>query len=84
MMKLKRIRWTGNVAHMVEIRNACSILIGNPEMNRPLGRPVCRWEGNIKMDIREAGWEVVDWMQLVLDRDQWRTVVNTVMNLRVP
>jgi hypothetical protein len=44
----------------------------------------CRWEDNIKMDLREIGWEGVDWMHLAWDRDHWRAVVNTIMNLRVP
>jgi hypothetical protein len=51
---------------------------------RSLGRPRRRWEDNIRMDIREVEWEGVDWMHLVQDRDQWRAVVNMVMNLRVP
>jgi ribosome biogenesis protein Nip4 len=55
----------------------------NPEGERPLGRLKRRWEDNIRMDLREIGWEDVDWIHLVQDRDQWRVVVNTVMNLRV-
>jgi hypothetical protein len=51
---------------------------------RPLGRPRRRWVGNIKMDLREIGWGGVDWMDMAQDRDQWRALVNTVMNLRVP
>jgi hypothetical protein len=50
----------------------------------PLVRPRHRWEDNIRMDLGEIGWEVVDWIHLAQDRDQWRAVVNTVMNLRVP
>jgi hypothetical protein len=49
-----------------------------------LGRPRCRWEDNIRMDFREIGWDSVDWMRLVQDRDQKWAVVNTVMNLWVP
>jgi hypothetical protein len=49
----------------------------------PLGRPRRRWEDGIKMDLRETGWESVDWIQLALDRDQWWALVNTAMNLRV-
>jgi len=53
-------------------------------VKKPLGRSRRRWEDNIRIDLREIGWEVVDWMNMAEDRDQWRTVVNTVMNLRVP
>ena len=56
-----------------------------PEGRRPLGRHRRRWEDNIKMDLREVGWgRGIDWLDLVQDRDRWRAVVNTVMNLRVP
>jgi hypothetical protein len=51
---------------------------------RPLGRPRRRWEDNIKMDLREIGFGDVDWTHLAQDRDRWRALVNTVMNLRVP
>jgi hypothetical protein len=67
-----------------EKKNAYSILVGNPEGKRPLGRPRRRWVNNIKIDIREIGWDGVGWMDLAQDRDQWRALVNTVMNLRVP
>jgi hypothetical protein len=50
----------------------------------PLGRPRRRWVDNIKMDLREIGWDGVGWIDLAQDRDQWRALVNTVMNLRVP
>jgi hypothetical protein len=80
---MKDMRWSGHVTHMGEMRNAYSILVGKPEGKRPLGRPRHRWE-DIKMDLRETGWEGVDWMQQVQDRDQWRSVLHRVMNLRVP
>jgi hypothetical protein len=51
---------------------------------RPMGRPRCRWVDNIKMDLREIGWDGVDWIDMAQDRDQWRALVNTVLNLRVP
>jgi hypothetical protein len=54
------------------------------ERKRPLGRPRRRWVDNIKMYLRELGWDGMDWIELALDRDQWRALVNTVMNLRVP
>jgi hypothetical protein len=58
--------------------------VGKPEGKRPLGRPRRGWADNIKMDLRETGWDGMDWIDLAQDRDQWRSLVNTVMNLRVP
>jgi hypothetical protein len=55
-----------------------------PEGKRPLGRPRRRWVNNIKMDLREIGWDCMDWIDPAQDRDRWRVLVNTVMNLRVP
>jgi hypothetical protein len=71
---------------MGETRNAYRILVGNPEIKRPLGRPRHRWVDNtsIKMDLREIGWDGMDWIERAQDRDQWRALVNTVMNLQVP
>jgi len=66
------------------MRNVYKILFGNPEGKRLLGRPRSRWEDNVRMDVREVGWEGVDWMHLAQDRDQWQALVNTVMNLQVP
>jgi hypothetical protein len=57
--------------------------MGKPEGKRPLGRPGRRWEDGIRMDLREIGWGRVDWIQLAQDRNRWRALVNTVMNLRV-
>jgi hypothetical protein len=67
-----------------EKKNAYRTLVGEPEGKRPQGRPRRRWEDNIKMDVREIGWGGVEWINLDQDGDQWRAVVNTVMNLRVP
>jgi hypothetical protein len=69
---------------MGEKRNVYRILVGNPEGKRPLGRPRRRWVDNIKMDLREIGWDGEDWIDLAQDRDQWRALVRAVMNLRGP
>jgi hypothetical protein len=65
-------------------KNSYRILVGKPEGKRPLGRPRRRWEDNVRMDLREIGWGGVDWIDLAQDTDQWRALVNTVINLRVP
>jgi hypothetical protein len=69
---------------MEEKRNAYTILVGKSEGKRPLGRPRRRWVDNIKMDLREIGWDFIDWIDLAEDRDQWRALVNTVTNFPVP
>jgi hypothetical protein len=85
MMKSRRMRWAGHVARMVEDKkNAYRILVGKPEGKRPLGKPRRRWVNNIKMDLRGIGRDSVDWIDLAQDRGQWRALVNTAMNLRVP
>jgi hypothetical protein len=66
------------------MKNAYKILVQKPEEKRPLGRRRCRWEDNIRIDLREIGWEVVEWFHLVQDRGQRRAFVNTIMNLWVP
>jgi hypothetical protein len=66
------------------MRSAYKILVGKPKGMRPLGRPRRRWEDNIAMDLRRIRWEGVEWIELAQDRDQWRVLVNTVMNLRIP
>ena len=72
------------MAHMGEKRGVHRVLVGKPEGKRPLGRPRRRWEDNIKMDLQAVGWGCGDWMELAEDRDRWRALVSTVMNLRVP
>jgi hypothetical protein len=67
-----------------EKRNAYRILVGKPEGKTPLRRLRCRWVDNIKIDLRETGWDGVDWIDLAQYRDQWKVLVNTVMNLQVP
>jgi hypothetical protein len=69
---------------MGDMRNAYKILDGKPGGKRPLRRGRNRLEDNIRVDLREIGYEGVDWMHLDQDRDQWWAVVNTVMNIRVP
>jgi hypothetical protein len=69
---------------MEEKRNAYTILVAKPEGKRPLGRPGCRWMDNIKIILREIGWDGMDWIDLTQYRDQWKALVNTVINLRVP
>jgi hypothetical protein len=59
-------------------------MVGKPEGKRPLRRPRGRWEDNIKMDLQEVGCEDMDWIDLTQERDRWGTLVNAVMNLRVP
>jgi hypothetical protein len=68
----------------VEKRNACRLLVGKPEGKRPLGRRRRRWVDNIRMDLGEVGWDDVDWIGLTKDRNRWRVLVNSVLNLRVP
>jgi len=69
---------------MGERKGVHKVLVGKPEGKRPLRRARHRWEDNIKMDIKYVGCGGMDWMELPLDRDRWRALVNTVMNLRVP
>jgi hypothetical protein len=64
--------------------NAYRILVGKPEGKRPLRRPRRRWVDNVKIDLRGIGWAGVEWIDLAQDRDQWRALVNTMTNLRVP
>ncbi|KAJ4433406.1 hypothetical protein ANN_15665 [Periplaneta americana] len=71
-IKSRRLRWAGHVVSMGESRNAYRVLVGRPEGKRPLGRPKRRWENNIKMDLREVGYDNRDWINLAQDRDRWR------------
>ncbi|KAJ4448530.1 hypothetical protein ANN_10548 [Periplaneta americana] len=82
-IKSRRLRWAGHVARMGESRNAYRVLVGRPERKRPLGRPRRRWEDNIKMDLREVGYDDRDWINLAQDRDQWRAYVRAATNLRL-
>jgi hypothetical protein len=84
VIKSRRMRWAGHVACMGEGRGVYRVLVGRHEGKRPLGRSECRWEDNIKMDLRERGINGVNWICLAQDRIQWQAFVNTVMNLQVP
>jgi len=78
----RRMRWVGHVAHMVEMKNAYKILVGKPEGTRQLGRFRHSWEVNIRNNLREVGFEGVDWIHLALDMDQWQALVNMIINLQ--
>jgi hypothetical protein len=84
IIKSRRMRWAGHVARMGEKRNAYRLLVGKPEGKRPLGRPRRRWVDNSRMDLGEVGWGDVDCIGLAQDRNRWRALVNSVLNLRVP
>jgi hypothetical protein len=92
MIKSRKMRWAGHVAHVGEGRGVCRDLVGRPTGKRPLGRPRHRWEDNIKMDLREIGINGVNWILLAQDRVLWScgpvvlwwAFVNMVMNLRIP
>jgi hypothetical protein len=81
------MRWAGHVARIGEKRSAYRLLVGKSEGRRPLGtlgRPRRKWLDNIRMDLVEVGWGDLDWIGLAQDRDRWRALVNSVLNLRVP
>jgi hypothetical protein len=83
IIRSRRMRWAGHVARM-ERRNGYRLLVGKPEGKRQLGRPRPRWVNGIRMDLGEVGWGDVDWIGLAQDRNRWRALVNSVLNLRVP
>jgi hypothetical protein len=84
IIKSRRMRWAGHVAHMRANRNAYRVLREREEGKRPIERPRRGWEADSRMDFREIGWAGMDWIHLIQDWDQWRTFVYTVMNLQVP
>jgi hypothetical protein len=84
IIKSRRMRWAGHAARMGEKRNTYRLLVRKPERKRPLGRPRRRWVDNIRMDLGEVGWGDVDWIGVAKDRNRWRALVNSVLNLRAP
>jgi hypothetical protein len=84
VVKSRRMRCAGHVAHIGEERGVHWELVGKPEGKRPLGRSRRRWEDNIEMDVQEVGGGLGDLMELAQDRDSWRALVSTVKKLRVP
>ena len=84
VIKSRRLRWAGHVVRMTQGRSAFKILTDKPTGKRPLGRPRCRWEVNIRMDLEEIGIDAGEWVDSALDRYYWRALVNAALNLRVP
>jgi hypothetical protein len=84
VIKVRRLRWAGYVAHMWKGRYVYRFSVGRPKFKRPRGRPRHRKEVNFKLDLRETGIDGANWIQLSQHRVQWRAFLNTVMNLRVP
>jgi hypothetical protein len=84
IIKARRMRLTGHVARLGEKSKAYRLLVRKPEGKRPLGRPRRSWVDNIRMDLGEVGRGDVDWIGLAQDRNRWRALVNSVLNLRVP
>jgi hypothetical protein len=83
MIMSRRMRWAGHETQWerrgMHIGYRCQ-----RQGKRPLGRPRCRWVDNIKIDLTEIGWGSMNWIDLAQDRDQWRALLNVVVNLRVP
>jgi hypothetical protein len=84
VIKSRKMRWAGHVACIGEGRGLYRFLVRKPEGKRLFGRPRHRWEDNIKMDLQEVGCGGMNWIELAQDRDRWRTIVSTVINLWVP
>ena len=83
VIKSRRMRWEGHVAHMGERGGAYRVLVRKPEGKRPLGRPRRRGEDNFIIDLQDMGGGGMDWIKLAQDRDRWWAFVIAVMNLRV-
>jgi hypothetical protein len=83
MITSRRMRWAGHIARMGEKRNAYNRVVRKPEGKRPLGGLRRKWVDKVQMDFREIECRGIYWINLARDRDQWRVLVNTMMNLRV-
>jgi len=83
VIKSRRMRWARYVGGMGKRRGVYRALVGKTERKRPLEKSRGKWEDNIKMDLQEVECRSMDWIELALDRDRWRAVVNAVMNVRV-
>ena len=84
MIKSRRMSWAGHVTRLGDSSCVYRVLVGKPEGKRQPGRPRHGWEDNIEMDLLDVGCRGMEWTELVRDRNRWRTLVNAVMNLRVP
>ena len=84
VIKSRRMRWVGHVAHMGEESGVYRVLVEKAEGRKPLGRPRRRWMDNVRMDLQEVGCGYMDWIGLAQDGYRWRTLVGVVINLRVP
>jgi len=83
VIKSIKMRWAGHVACMGERRGVYRVMVEKPAGKKPLGRPSCKWEDNIKMDLQEVRCGYMDWIDLAEDGNRWRALVNVVKNLRV-
>jgi hypothetical protein len=81
IIKWRKMRWAGHVARMGEKRNASRLLVGKPEVKRPLGRPRCRWVDNIMVDLGEVGWGDVDWIGLAKEREFFVLAIFAVVSI---
>ena len=84
VIKPRRLRWAGHVVRMEQNSSIFKVLTGTPTGKRSLGRPRCRWEDNIRMDLKKIGVNMRTWIDSTHDRDYWRALENATLNLRVP
>ena len=83
MIKSRRLRRAGHVTRVEEDKSAFKILVDKPTGKKPLGRIRRRWEDNIRMDLKEMGFNATNWVDWAQDRDYWRALENTALNFRV-
>jgi hypothetical protein len=84
LFKIEKNEMDGACSAYGQSRGVYSVLVGKPEVKRPLRRPRRRWQDNNKMYLQEMGCRVMDWIELAQDRDRWRALVTVVMNIRAP